>query len=185
MIQGFALRHALSFALAEADEPRFAQIKERWSDLDGSQVMAFQRAFSLLGSASPRFRVWRLPDLRPDDLSLSEMGGRTIWMAADSGQGLPELESDTVWLVPTREGSQPEGEDSLVEPGLTEGKSLSNRLQAAGRKAFLAPVRAPFERCALMYFPIRIELTSSGDIRSIRMGEAALATPAPLPAAGR
>lgn len=174
MIQGFALRHALSFALAEADEPRFAQLKERWSDLDGAQILAFQRAFALLGSPSPRFRVWRLPDLRPDDMTLGEMGTRKIWMAADSGEGLPDLGPDTAWLVPTLEGAQPEGEDSLLEPGLSEAKRLNERLQKAGRKAYLAPVREPFERCALMYFPIRIELTEAGLIRTIQMGDAAL-----------
>jgi len=175
MVFGYALRHALSFALAEADESRLGVLKDRWSEEDPDQFLAFQRAFALLGAPSPRFRIWRLPDIRPDDLTFSEMGGRVLWIAEDSGKTLPELGEGTTWIVPTADGSQPEGSDSLEGPTQRQAENLTQRLQAVGRKAFLAPVREPFVKCALMYFPIRVELAEGGTIRSILMGDAALA----------
>lgn len=171
----YALRHALCFALAEADEVRFAQLKERWSAPAPDIFLDFQRAFALLGSPSPLFTLWKLPDMTTGDFSLHALGTHRIWIAADSGKGLPELPADAIWIMPTKQGLQPEGQNTLLEPELSEARSLAARLQEAKREAYLAPVRKPFETYALMYFPILIELDAEGSIRKIRMGDAALA----------
>jgi hypothetical protein len=173
-LMAYVLRHALCFALAESDESRFAQIKDRWSELVPDLFVNFQRAFALLGSPSPMFDLWRLPEIALDDLPLSQVGGSRIWMAQDSGKDLPELPAGTVWIVPTQNGLQPQGQITLLQPSLGEAKDLSARLTAAHRTAFLAPVRKPFETYALVYFPIQIELDAGGLIRQIRMGDAAL-----------
>jgi len=171
----YALRHALCFALAEADEARFAALKEHWSEPAPDLFLDFQRAFALLGSPSPVFSLWKLPELTLSERTLQALGSPRLWIAADSGKALPELPEGTVWIVPTKDGLQPEGQNDLVEPSLGEARDLSARLKAAGRSAFLAPIRKPFETYALMYFPIQVELDGAGAIRRIRMGDAALA----------
>ncbi|HNX95394.1 MAG TPA: hypothetical protein PKL14_09555 [Holophaga sp.] len=182
LLFGYALRHALCFALAEADEGRLTQIKERWDGASSQTILAFQRAFALLGAPSPRFRVWRLPEMLPVDSTLGEMGqesgGKRVWIAAAPKDGLPELASGTTWLVPTVDGAQPEEQDSLLEPSLSEARILSERLSKAKRSALLAPVSKPFENCALMFFPILVDLGDGGVVRRIQMGDAALAAPA-------
>jgi hypothetical protein len=171
----YAQRHALCFALAEGDEARFAFLKENYPGVFPELYMAFQRAFALLGSPSPAFSLWKLPELSRTDSSLGELGSRRIWMGADPGQDLPALEAGITWIVPTKDGLQPEALNDLIEPSLGEAHALASRLKAAGRTAYLAPVRKPFEIYALMYFPILLELDGEGLVRKIRMGEAALA----------
>ena len=175
LLQDFALRHALCFALAEGDEARFAQLKERWSESVPVLFLNFQRAFALLGCPSPLFSLWKLPEITALDISLQALGAQKIWMAQDPGQGLPELPADTVWIVPTKEGKQPQEQFELLEPSLGEARSLAARLRKAGRSAFLAPTRKSFETYALVYFPIHLDLDSAGVIRKIRMADAALA----------
>jgi len=173
----YALRHALCFALAEADEARFAALKEHWSEPAPDLFLDFQRAFALLGSPSPVFTFWKLPELTLLERALQALGSPRLWIAADPGRTLPDLPEGAAWIVPTKEGVQPEGQNDLVEPSLGEARDLSARLKAAGRSAFLAPSRKPFETYALMYFPIQVDLDAAGAITRIRMGDAALAKP--------
>jgi hypothetical protein len=108
------------------------------------------------------------------DRSLGKLGGLKVNLVPDPGTGLPELTPDTVWVVPTREGSQPRASSYLEGASLEEAKRLIPRLEAAQRQAYLAPVRAVFETFALMYFPLQIELDAEGKVLRIRMGDAAL-----------
>jgi len=174
VLMGYALRHALCFALYEADEDRYSKLKEAWSGYAPDVFVGFQRAFALLSVPSPSFSLWKLPEIVPADLSLSELGTKRVWISADPSVGLPDLPPDTTWIVPTEKGLQPEGSISLVEPDLIQARRLSAKLTAAKRVAYLAPVRKPFETYALMYFPILIELDAAGIIRKIQMGDAAL-----------
>jgi hypothetical protein len=174
VVRDSALRHALCFALAEADGERFAQLKDRLEEDFPDLFPRFQNAFSLLGAPAPVVQLWSLPDLEAMDRSLGKLGGLKVNLVPDPGTGLPEMPPDTVWVVPTREGSQPRASSYLEGASLEEAKRLIPRLEAAQRRAYLAPVRAAFEAYALMYFPLQIELDAEGKVLRIRMGDAAL-----------
>lgn len=175
IVRDYALRHALCFALADADEARFAQLKDSADEDAADPVQKFQRAFALLGSPSPVLHLWRLPELKSVDLPLDQLGGLHVVIQADPGQGLPDLPVDTAWVVPTREGAQPPDFPDLVGSSLEEARQLIPRLNESRRHAYLAPVRSVLEKYALMYFPIFIDLGVDGAIRRICMGDAALA----------
>ena len=177
LVRDYALRHALCFGLAEADAERFGRLKERLADVLPDFFVQFQNAFALLGAPAPVMHVWRLPGMESVNVSLAQLGSPRIRMEADPGNGLPELPAATVWLVPTRDGSQPLESTYLEGASLEEARRLVPRLEAAGRTAYLAPVRSEFETYALMYFPLQIELDPEGTITRIRMGDAALAKP--------
>ncbi|MBL0314198.1 MAG: hypothetical protein IPP78_16175 [Holophagaceae bacterium] len=76
VVRGWALRHALCFALAEGDETRLAALKTTFALDLPDFFQTFQRAFALLGGPAPRFYAWTLPELKPLDLSLSRLGFR-------------------------------------------------------------------------------------------------------------
>lgn len=173
VVRGLALRHALCFALAAGDAERFGQLKERLEGDLPDTFPPFQNAFSLLGAPAPVVHLWKLPGMESVDVSLGRLGGRRVRFEPDPGAGLPELPPDTAWVVPTRDGSQPAASAYLEGPSLAEAEKLAPRLSAAGRTAYLAPVRSVFEEYALMYFPIEILLDPQGLVLSIRMGDAA------------
>jgi len=184
VVRESALRHALCFALDEADGGRFAGLKDRLEDDFPELFPKFQNAFALLGSPAPVVHLWSLPGLEPLTVSLAGLGGVNVRLEADPGEGLPVLAPDTVWVVPTRRGSQPASSSELEDESLAEAQRLIPRLETAGRTAYLAPVRAVFENYALMYFPIQVALDAQGWITGVRMGDAALAKraqPSPAP----
>ena len=170
-----ALRHALCFALAAADGERFAQLKDRLENDFPDFFPQFQNAFALIGAPAPVVHLWTLPNMESVDISLAKLGGSQLRFEPDPVNGLPELPPGTVWVIPTREGSQPEASIYLEGNSLDEANRLIPRLEAAKRTAFLAPVRTVFETYALMYFPIQIDLDEQGNILKIRMGDAARA----------
>jgi hypothetical protein len=86
---------------------------------------------------------------------------------------LPEIPMGTSWIIPSTSGGLDERDASLSEPLMEEGRALANRVQLAGQAAFFAPSRGAFESLGLVWFPILIELDGKGDIRAIRMGDAA------------
>ena len=177
VVKGYALRHALCFALAEADVERFGLLKNRLGDAIPDYFVQFQNAFALLGGPAPVVQLWRLPAMEPVQVSLAQLGGRQLRIESDPGEGLPDMPEGTAWVVPTREGSQPPGASSLEGASLEEARQLVPRLEAAGRTAYLVPVQADLALYALMYFPIRIDMDAEGLILRIRMGDAALARP--------
>ncbi len=172
MIRGYALRHALCYAVAEGDESRFLELRRRHDVEEGDLFRAFQRLLSLVGGPAPQVRLYRLPTFEMRDLPLSDLGARTIWMAPPT-EGLEALPTGTTWIIPSVSGIQDERE-TLLQPGpRSEAEDLARRLREAGREAWFAASRAPFETLGLMYFPLQIDLDGEGRVRRIRMGDAA------------
>ena len=172
ILRGYALRHALCWALAEQDEARLAAIRVRAGQDAAETIQGFQRLFGLLGGPSPDLRLWSLPGLSYRDAPLDQLGASRIWIHPAEAGPLPVLPAGTVWIIPSPSGSQDEREASLTGTALTEGQALAQRLRATGRSAHFAPSSRAFEQVGLMWFPILIELDSRGYLSSVRMGDA-------------
>lgn len=177
LTRGYALRHALCWALADQDEARFADIKARPAPEVDSVVTEFQRLFGLLGGPSPDLRLWSLPGLDYQDLKLGQLGAPRVWICPAEGGPLPDLPGNVAWIIPSAEGGLDARSASLPEGLLEEGRALAARLRAAGRTARFAPSRAAFEALGLAWFPILIDLDAQGNVQAIRMGDAAPRNP--------
>jgi hypothetical protein len=173
LTRGYALRHALCWALAERNVARFSTLKARSGEEGAETVAGFQRLIGLLGSSSPVLRFWTLPGLDYRDLRLDELGAPRVWIRPAEDAPFPELPKGTAWVIPSASGSLDERDASLTGATLNEGQSLSSRLRLDGRTAFFAPSRAAFLQVGLAWFPILIDLDAKGHLRSIRMGDAA------------
>jgi len=174
VIRGWALRHALCFALAEGDEARLLALKTTLGDELPNFFQPFQRAFALLGGPSPRFYLWSLPELQALDLSLSSMGTRIFVSPLEA-----PAPADSAWIIPAPTTNLSTNLSVLEGGSLDEAKRVAEQIRAMGRKAYFAPSRPPFESLALVYFPIDIRMDAAGMIQSIRMGDAAQAKPTP------
>ncbi len=173
LTRGYALRHALCWALAEQDEARFAAVRSRTNQDAEDTLKGFQRLFGLLGGPSPVLRLWTLPELDYRDSPLDQFGATRAWIRPAEDGPLPEIPAGTAWIIPSTTGTLDERDASLSAPLLAEGRLLAARLRSTGRSALFAPSRPAFERLGLVWFPILIELDGKGAIRSIRMGDAA------------
>ncbi|HEY3271744.1 MAG TPA: hypothetical protein VGJ89_11080 [Geothrix sp.] len=173
LTRGYALRHALCWALAEQDEARFAALKARANEAAEPVVSQFQRLFGLLGGPSPVLRLWTLPGQEYQDLRLDELGARRLWVLPASEDPLPDLPADVAWIIPSLDAGRDDRSASLPLGLLAEAQALSARLQAAGRTARYVPSRAAFEDLGMAWFPILIELDGQGNIKAVRMGDAA------------
>lgn len=173
LTRGYALRHALCWALAERNLARFATVKAKAGEDAAEIVAGIQRLFGLLGGPSPVLRLWTLPGLDYRDLRLDELGASRLWIRPAEYGPLPELAKGTAWIIPSASGSLDARDASLTGASLNEGESLSSRLRLDGRTAFFAPSRSAFEQVGLSWFPILIDLDAKGHLRSIRMGDAA------------
>lgn len=171
-LRSYGLRHALCYAVAEADEARFRELRDRYQLVEEDLFPPFQRLFALLGGPAPVFRFFALPGLDFRDLNLAELGGTRIWMQPAQGR-LDPLPADVAWIIPSGAGSQAPGDARLDEDNQLPARQLAERLQAAGRHAWYAASRIPFERYGLFHFPILIELDGEKRITRIRMGDAA------------
>jgi len=172
LTRGYALRHALCWALAEQDEARFATLRPAGDASLEAVHQSFQGLFGLLGGPSPSLRLWTLPGLSYQDLELGQLGAR-IWICPAEEGPLPALPPGTAWIIPSSSGALEARDASLPEPLRAEGQELTRRLQPSGTTAHFAASRPAFERIGLLWFPILIELDGKGCIRSIRMGDAA------------
>lgn len=173
LTRGYALRHALCWALADHDEVRFADIKTRTAAWAPETAAGFQRLFGLLGSPSPTLRLWSLPGLAYQDLRLDELGAKRIWVLPAGPGPLPDLPPDVAWIIPDGLGNQDPRSADLAPDPKRAGAALGARLQAAGRRAWFAPSREDMERLGLAWFPILITLDAHGALKDIRMGDAA------------
>ena len=172
--RGYALRHALCWALAERDEARFAALSPRLSGSDDLRL-ALQRAFGLLDGRSPSLRLWRLPDLAYQDARLDELGVRRLWVCpAEPGTPAP-LPAGTGWIIPSPKGGQEPREATLSHESALEARELA--VLAAGGPAWFAPSRAALEPLGLLWFPVLVDLDGEGRIQSVRMGDAAPTRP--------
>lgn len=172
LTRGYALRHALCWALAEQDEARFTGLRSAAGSASEAILKTFQGLFGLLGGPPPSLRLWTLPGLGYQDLGLDQLGVR-IWVCPAEEGPLPALPHGTAWIIPSASGGLDERDASLSELLLAEGRALEQRLRAAGSTAHFAASRPAFERLGLVWFPILIELDGQGGVRSIRMGDAA------------
>jgi hypothetical protein len=177
LIRGYALRHALCWALAERNLARFSTVKAKAGE-DGGEIMTgFQRLFGLLGGPSPELRFWTLPGLDYRDLRLDALGARRVWIRPAENGPLPELPTGTAWIIPSPSGSLDERAASLSGASLNEGEALASRFRLDGRSAFFAPSGAAFAQLGLVWFPVLLQLDAKGNLRSIRMGDAAPENP--------
>ncbi|HEX4845300.1 MAG TPA: hypothetical protein VFV26_03715 [Geothrix sp.] len=173
LTRGYALRHALCWALADQDEARFASLKAR-ADATADPVLAqFQRLFGLLGGPSPVLRLWTLPALDYQDVRLDQLGAARLWVLPAEEGPLPELPPEVAWIIPSLHAGLDDRSASLPEGLMEEARALASRLQAEGRTARYVPDRAAFESLGLAWFPILIELDGQGNLKAIRMGDAA------------
>ena len=166
-LRGWALRHALCFAVAEKDLARFAALKAARLDMAPDTFTGIQSLFALLDGPSPSFRLWRLPDMAYDDAPLSGLGAARIWICPP---GIPVPEG-AAWIIPSSSGGQ-NGREADLDPGMkAEARSLLPELK--GRGAWFAASKEEWESYGLQWFPILIELDGSGNLRSVKMGDAA------------
>jgi len=167
MLQGWALRHALCFAVAERDDARFAELKASKGADAPDTLAGIQSLLGLLGGPSPSFRLWRLPGLAYQDAGLGDLGARRVWICPP---GFPVPEG-AAWIIPSATGNQ-NGREAVLDPGMeTEAKALAAELK--GRPAWFAASRTEWESAGLGWFPILIELDKDGNLASVRMGDAA------------
>jgi hypothetical protein len=177
LTRGYALRHALCWALAEQDEGRFSALRSSAGPASEAIQSGFQRLFGLLGGPSPVLRLWALPALDYHDLRLDQLSSRRIWICPLEEPSVRAMPAGTTWIIPSATGSGDEREANLSGPLRSEAQALAAKLRGAARTAFFAPSRAAFESLGLTWFPILIDLDSKGSIQSIRMGDAAPAQP--------
>lgn len=177
VLNDYALRHALCWALAEKDEQRFATLKAAWGEDAPSLFASFQGLFGWFKEMSPVVRLWSLPGLEYQDQRLDTLkafeGGkpRHIWISPDTSP-MPKLPAGTAWIIPSATGSQNSNEPSLNQTEQAAGASISTSLSTAKGQAYFAACRAEFETLGLVFFPALIELDSKGAIQEIHMGDA-------------
>lgn len=177
LTQGYALRHALCWALAEHDEIRFGALKAQAASWAGETVIGFQRLFGLLGGPPPSLRLWTLPSLDYHDLRLDQLGARRIWILPADPAPLPVLPPDVAWIIPDETGNQDPRSADLAPGPRREAGTLAVRFKANGRQAYFAPSREDMERLGFAWFPILIVLDEQGHLKDIHMGDAAPAHP--------
>jgi len=173
LTRGYALRHALCWALADQDEARFASLKARADEATDPILAGFQRLFGLLGGPSPVLRLWTLPGQDYQDLRLDQLGARRLWILPAGEGPLPELPPDVAWIIPSPDAGLDDRSASLPVGLQAEVQALTDRLQAANRTARYVPSRTAFEELGLLWFPILIELDDQGNLKAVRMGDAA------------
>ena len=172
LVQGYALRHALCFALADRDEARLVALRSHIPADQEELYHLAQTAFGLLGNPLPKVRLWTLPGLRLEDHPLSDLGAPRLWMAPFEGT-LPRVPPGCAWVVPTLGGMASPGDAQLDEVSTAEAGPVLKALEAAHRTAWLAPSRADFERLGLVHFPILLRFDPQGRLTELRMGDAA------------
>ncbi|WP_243304253.1 hypothetical protein [Geothrix oryzisoli] len=173
LTRGYALRHALCWALAEQDEARFASLKGRADEAAEPVISRFQRLFGLLGGPSPILRLWTLPDLEYQDLRLDQLGAARVWILPAEEGPLPDLPADVAWIIPSLDAGFDDRNASIPTGLRIEAETLAARFRAAGRTARFVPSRAAFESLGMAWFPILVDLDARGNIQALRMGDAA------------
>lgn len=173
LASAYALRHALSHALGEADLARFAALKAAHGADAAEDFLGYQRLFGLLGSPGPVLRLWSLPALQPVEKRLQDLGGRRIWISplGPADGALPG--ADVAWVIPSAAGVLAEATPAQEEQARREGEALVRQLPGPAARTWFAPGREDLEALGLTLFPVLIELDGGGAITAIRMGEAA------------
>lgn len=170
---GFALRHALCFALAAGDLERFGRLKAAHARDAADTVLDFQRLFGLIGTAGPGLHLWSLPGLRPSQVQLKDLGGERIWIRPAEPDLPAILPAGVAWIIPSTAGSLEEAAAALDDASQKEAQQLARMFTTPGQNIWFAPSRADFEAYGLTVFPMLIRIDFRGCITSIQMGEAA------------
>ncbi|MBI3131518.1 MAG: hypothetical protein HYZ13_09350 [Acidobacteria bacterium] len=172
LIQGYALRHALCFAIAEKDEQRLGALRSVIPEEQEELYTLAQALFGQLGHPLPVVRLWSLPGLRFADRPLGALGGNRVWIAPFEG-ALPRIPPGCTWVVPTLGGMADPADATLDEVSTVEARPVITALEKAFATAWLAPSRADFERMGLVHFPIFLRFDAEGRLLEVRMGDAA------------
>ncbi len=172
LVQGYALRHALCFALAEKDEARLGALRGVVPEEQEELYTVAQTLFGHLGQPLPPVRLWSLPGLRHEDRALGALGGNRVWIAPFE-RTLPRIPPGCTWVVPTLGGMADPADATLDEVSITEAAPVITALEKARAAAWLAPSRADFERLGLVHFPIFLRFDAEGRLQEVRMGDAA------------
>jgi hypothetical protein len=167
MLQGWALRHALCFAVAERDAARLGALKASHGAKAPDTFSGTQALLGLLDGPGPVFRLWQLPGLGYQDTRLGGLGARKVWICPP---GFPVPEG-AAWVIPSATGNQNGREADLIAGMKAEAQALLPELK--GRAAWFAASRTEWEEAGLSWFPILIELDANGNVISVRMGDAA------------
>lgn len=167
IIRGWALRHALCFAIAEKDGARFAALKIAHGAESPETFGSAQALFGVLDGPSPVFRLWQLPGLHYQDATLGQLGARKVWICPP-GIAVPD---GAAWIIPSQSGVLNGREADLSSGMKEEAKALTPELK--GRAAWFAASKTEWEAIGLNWFPALIELDGSGNITRVRMGDAA------------
>jgi hypothetical protein len=166
MIRGFALRHALCWALAENDEVRLARLKGTRASQDMPEIfVVFQKAFSAIGGPLSVLRLWT------SDLVVSQSGiqaGGKAWVCPDSG--FPPCDKTSIWVIPLLEPQGIENTESLAWRDKAE-KILELPIFADYKVSF-APYQRDLSLLGIAFFPALIHLDESGNVAKIQMGDA-------------
>jgi hypothetical protein len=176
LVQGYAFRHALCFALAEKDEARLTALRAVTPEEQDDLYALAQTTFGLLGQTLPSVRLWTLPGLRLADGRLSDLGAPRVWIAPYEGQ-LPRIPPGCAWVVPTLGGVAIPGEAQLDEVSTLEAAPILKALTGSSLTGHLAPSRRDFERLGLVHFPILLRFDGEGRLLEVRMGDAAPSEP--------
>lgn len=175
VVSTYALRHALSFALASEDLDRFGALKAGFATRAPELVFAFQRLFGFLGTPGPVFAFWRLPEMTVEERSLASLGGNRIWIQFLEPMAIPALPEGTVWLLPVERPPDPPTSAPVPTASSVAGQATV-RLGAARQRAWLSPNPDDLESAGFAFFPVLLDL-EGGVIKRIRMGDAAPAAP--------
>jgi hypothetical protein len=166
IIKGFALRHALCWALAENDEKRFADLKH--SEIGEGQPIIFalfQKAFAALDDPLDALRLWTS--------SLSEAAGGapfsgTVWVCPDPNFPPPGDTKD--WIVPLLEAALTESADGPA--WAASARQMMEEKVFADYRVFFAPFQKDMDMLGIALFPALLELGEDGNIKRIQMGDA-------------
>ena len=166
LIRGFALRHALCWALAENDETRLAELKGSKASQDMPEIFViFQKAFSAIGGPLSALRLWT------SDFVESQSGiqaGVAVWICPDP-DFLP-CDKTSMWVIPLLE---PQGIENAESPAWRDRAEKILELPIfADYKISFAPYRRDLGLLGIELFPALISVDKIGNIAKIQMGDA-------------
>jgi hypothetical protein len=179
IIRGFALRHALCWALAENDEERLADLKGSKASEDMPEIFViFQKAFSALGGPLSALRLWTSDFL---ELESSIQGHGTAWICPDAN--FPPLDKTLIWIIPLLEPQSLENiKNSEHQAWRDRAEKMLEMPILADYKVIFAPYQRDLVLFGIAFFPALIGLDKKGNIEKIQMGDACPRSAAPVDA---
>ena len=166
MIRGFAVRHALCWALAENDEARLADLKNSKIGEDAPLIFSlFQKTFASLDNPLTALRLWTSSFSEVSDAGALGAG---LWICPDPD--MPPPSPVSVWIIPILGSPLKEGADN--SQWKTSAEQFLKTPVFSDYKVFFAPFQKDLDLLGIALFPVLIEQDSVGNVKSIRMGDA-------------